>query len=106
MTAAEALAGYPLGGELSGRHDQPLSPRSVASNSTSANTANTGTTATDCRGALASLRMLAQQLPPESLNRSPPDPYVAAAALAANLRTIGEQLQWDSTFGSDDGTEL
>ena len=102
MTAAEALAGYPLGGELSGRHDQPLSPRSVASNSTSA---NTGTTATDCRAALASLRMLAQQLPPESLNRSPPDPYVAAAALAASLRTIGEQ-RWDSTFGSDDGTEL
>ena len=109
MTAAEALAGYPLGGELSGRHDQPLgrfghdqplSPRSVASDSTSA---NTGTTATDCRGALASLRMLAQQLPPESLSRSPPD--LAAAALAAHLRTIGEQRR-NSTFGSDDGTEL
>ena len=112
MTAAEALSGYPLACELSGHdqphgrlgHDRPLSPRSVASEST-LHSANTGTTATDCRGALASLRMLAQQLPPESPHRSHSDPNVAAAALAANLRTIGEQRQ-DSTFESDDGTVL
>ena len=96
MTAAEALSGYPLACELSGHdqphgrlgHDRPLSPRSVASEST-LHSANTGTTATDCRGALASLRMLAQHLPPASHHRSPSDPTAAAVALAVNLRTIG-----------------
>ena len=33
--------------------------------------------------------MLAQHLPPASHHRSPSDPTAAAAALAANLRTIG-----------------
>jgi hypothetical protein len=67
-----------------------LSPRSeMGCSAKSGTTANTGTTATDCRGALASLRMLAQHLPPASHHRSPSDPTAAAAALAANLRTIG-----------------
>ena len=65
----------------------PGSPRSAISES--AKSSNTGTTATCCREALASLRMLAQNLPPASHHRSPSDPHAAAAALAANLRTIG-----------------
>jgi hypothetical protein len=67
-----------------------LSPRSeMGCSAKSGTTANTGTTATDCRGALASLRMLAQHLPPASHHRSPSDPTAAAAALAASLHTIG-----------------
>jgi len=65
-----ARSGSPTGRSEGGRSDArsnvseaaegPLSPRSVTSNRSSA----TNTTATDCRGALASLRMLAQSLPP------------------------------------------
>ena len=84
---SEAQSGYSLQAQS---EEPPLSPRSTISESAkSGTTANTGTTATDCRGALASLRMLAQHLPPASHHRSPSDPTAAAVALAVNLRTIG-----------------
>uniref|UniRef100_A0A7S2NQL1 Uncharacterized protein n=1 Tax=Haptolina brevifila TaxID=156173 RepID=A0A7S2NQL1_9EUKA len=63
---------------------RPGSPHSASARSESQRSTGTNTTATTCREALASLRLLAQQLPP-GFGQSSTEP----AVIAADLRAIG-----------------
>ena len=83
MTGTESSIGY----TVRTRGERSISPHSASARSVRSEgerSSGTGTTATTCREALASLRLLAQQLPP-GFAQNVSDP----AVVAANLRAIG-----------------
>ena len=86
VTATESsLGGLNLRGTLGGRSVSPHSQSARSVRSEGERSSGTGTTATTCREVIASLKALAQTLPPGIGGHAPADPSV----MAANLRAIG-----------------